>query len=234
MTKSLFRRFKDIEHAWRDALGSDISTPDARRRARAHFNWVDHGILRVWWKNFHPVAEGVYRANQPSPERLAAFRDMGIKTVLNLRGTATHSHYLFEYEACASLGLTLIDRRLYAAALPEREELLDLLDIFKRMERPVVMHCKSGSDRTGFAAVIYLNVCCDVPVKQAMRHLNWRYLHVRRSKNGILDLFFETYLKANAKSGISLPDWINSGYNRAAIERAFERTRSRYLGLWRR
>ncbi len=225
MKRSLFSRIKDAEHTWRDRMGTDISTPEARRRARFHFNWIDHAILRVWWKNFHRVADGVYRANQPSPARLAEFRDMGIKTILNLRGAAEHSHYLFEREACDTLGLTLIDHRLYASDLASRQELLELIEIMARMEKPAVMHCKSGSDRTGFAAVIYLHEFCAVPLGTALAQLNWRYLHFKKSKNGILDLFFQAYLRESQKDPQSLRHWIANRYDPDQLRREFAQSK---------
>jgi protein tyrosine/serine phosphatase len=225
MKQSWFRRFKGREHAWRDYIGGDISTPEARKRARFHFNWLDHGILRIWWKNFHEIAPDVYRANQPSPERLAEFKAMGIRTILNLRGTSKHSHYLFEREACLGLGLTLIDRRLYAADLASRAEILALIDEMAEIEKPCVMHCKSGSDRTGFAAILYLNLFCDVPLEVAMKQLHWRHFHLRHSKNGILDLFFEAYIRDNERSSISLLDWIKTGYDREALRLEFHKSR---------
>ncbi len=227
MKQSWFRRLKQREHAWRDAIGQDISTPEARKRALFHFNWVDHAVLRVWWKNFHEVAPDVYRANQPSPARLAEFKAMGIKTILNLRGTSPHSQYLFEREACTALGLTLVDHRLYASDLGSRKEILDLIEIMGSLEKPFVMHCKSGSDRTGFAAVLYLHLFCDMPVRQAMGQLHWRHLHLRRSKNGILDLFYEAYLEATQTHDISLIDWIRQEYDQAALQKRFQRMRGK-------
>jgi hypothetical protein len=35
--------------------------------------------------------------------------DMGIRTIVNLRGTPRQSHYLFEAESCAALGLTMVE-----------------------------------------------------------------------------------------------------------------------------
>ncbi len=227
MKPAWFSKLKEKERAWRHRLGSDISSPKARRRALIHFNYFDHAILRVWWKNFHQIDTGVYRSNQPSPERLAEFRAMGIKTILNLRGSSGDSHYLFEREACISLGLTLIDHRLYGADLASRRELLDLISILRTIAKPVVMHCKSGSDRTGFAAVIYLHVVCGRPLNDAMRQLHWRYFHLRHSKNGILDLFFEAYLRDNTVRPISLPDWIATVYNPVQLRLEFAQERGK-------
>ena len=79
----------------------------------------------------------------------AFLRDRGIRTVINLRGPLERSHYLFEREACGALGLTLIDVDLKARRLVPREDMLALFDAFDQAEKPLILHCKSGSDRAG-------------------------------------------------------------------------------------
>jgi hypothetical protein len=39
---------------------------------------------------------------------------MGFRTIVNLRGTPRQSHYLFEEESCAALGLTMVNLQLHA------------------------------------------------------------------------------------------------------------------------
>lgn len=225
MIRDWFKRLKAREHAWRDAIGTDISTPEARKRALFHFKYVDHAILRVWWHSFHEIAPGVFRANQPSPKRLAYYKQIGIKTILNLRGTSRHSHYLFEAETCATLGLELVDHRMYAADLASREEILGLIDLMGQIEKPYVIHCKSGSDRTGFAAVLYLHIYCGQTIKQAMKQLNWRHFHLKHSKNGILDMFFDAYVEQSAARDLSLVDWIAKEYDATALTNRFAEMR---------
>ncbi|MDA0223567.1 MAG: tyrosine-protein phosphatase [Proteobacteria bacterium] len=210
---SLWQRFKSAERGWRNRLGEDISSPAMRRRAWRHYLFIDHGVLRVLWRNFHEIDLGVYRSNQPSPRRLAQFRAMGVKTILNLRGVGEHSHYLFEKEACAELGLTLIDHTMFAADLVSRDNLIELEHLFRTIEKPFVMHCKSGADRTGLAAVLYLMVIKNQPVDQALDQLHWRFVHLKQSKNGILDFFFEAYQRDAAGRDISLSDWIRTEYD---------------------
>jgi len=222
---SLWAKFKTMERGWRNGMGEDISTSAARRRARRHYLFIDHGILRVLWRNYHRVDQGVYRSNQPSPRRLEHFRDEGIKTILNLRGVGEHSHYLFEHEACRRLGMTLIDHRLYASDLASAEELLALEKLFRQMEKPFVMHCKSGADRTGFAAALYLIMIRDVPVDQAVRQLHWRYVHFKHSKNGILDFFFAAYQRAARGRNMSLSDWIRTQYDPVALRAEYHSKR---------
>lgn len=220
---SLWDRFKEFERGWRNRMGEDISTDKARKRAWRHYLFIDHGVLRVWWRNFHMIDQGVYRSNQPSPRRLKQFRDMGIKTIVNLRGVGEHSHYLFEKEACDKLGMTLVDHRLYASDLADRDEILSLIDLLRHTERPFVMHCKSGADRTGFAAVIYLMVIKNVPLDQALDQLHWRFIHFKRSKNGILDFFFEAYRRAAVGRELSLIDWISTEYDPESLKADYGR-----------
>lgn len=221
------RRLRKRESDWRDSLGRDISTPEMRRQARRHYYWIDHGILRVYWTAFRQIAPGAYRANQPSAARLEQWQRDGIKTVLNLRGIGNHSPYLFERETCDRLGLKLIDLRLYADDLASREKLLSLIATLRDIEKPFVMHCKSGSDRTGFAAILYRHVVLGQPLEDALSELSWRYFHFKRSKNGILDLFFETYLAEGPAMDQSLEAWIADGYDRDAIRREWAGRRGR-------
>ncbi|MEO1308812.1 MAG: protein tyrosine phosphatase, partial [Pseudomonadota bacterium] len=110
----LRQRLKDAERKVRSSFGDDISTPAGRWQAWAHFNLMDHAFLRVWWTNFGQVADGVYRSNHPGPKRLEKYKQMGIKTVLNLRGNDGYSPWLLEEEACERLGMDLVVRKIYA------------------------------------------------------------------------------------------------------------------------
>jgi len=217
----LKKYLKGAEIGFRDSWGTDISTPAARRRAWWDFQLMDHSFLRRWWTNFDKVADGVYRANQPAPHRIATYAAMGIKTIINLRGVGRHSHYLFEREACAAHGIRLADRRLFAGKLPLPGELLELYAEFLTAEKPFLLHCKSGADRAGLAAALYLMLIEDVPVEVAHKQLHWRYLHFRDSRTGILDYFLDRYAEDHAKTGIGLLDWITRVYDRDAMTAAY-------------
>jgi protein tyrosine phosphatase (PTP) superfamily phosphohydrolase (DUF442 family) len=205
----------------READGTGFSSPAARRSALAHYHLVDHGILRTLWPNLHRVAPGVWRANQPSPARLAQFRARGIRAILNLRGSKGLSHFQLEREACARLGLTLVNVPLSAAPPAARETLLALHEVFLTIPKPFVMHCKSGADRTGIAAALYLLTVADAPLAEAARQLHWRFLHLPRGEAGVLDHMLATYGRARAESGIGALDWIRTAYDPAAIVRDY-------------
>ncbi|MEI4470046.1 fused DSP-PTPase phosphatase/NAD kinase-like protein [Frigidibacter sp. MR17.24] len=199
----------------------DLSAPWGRLRARLHMNFRDHGILRLLWANDHKVCDGVWRANQPSPERMRIWKDRGFRTVLNLRGDRPESYWLFEAEAAEALGLTLIDASLRARRLPGRDRLLELEALFRRIETPVIMHCKSGADRTGFAAALWLLMIENRPVAEAMRELHWRFLHFRGGPTGVLDQFLRSYAAAQAATGIGFHDWVSEVYDPETVTAEF-------------
>ncbi len=114
MFGKLRNSFKQKERAFRTSFGRDITDPDERRKSLWHFNWLDHGILRKHWHNFQQIAPSVYRSNHPDPKRFQRYAKMGIKSILNLRGSAPQSHYLFEVESCTQLGLHLVDIKTWS------------------------------------------------------------------------------------------------------------------------
>jgi len=223
----LFDMIHKAERRLHNRTGRDISTPAARRGAWMHFLFLDHGILRYLWTNLYQIAPGVWRSNQPGPGRLKRYSDMGIRTVLNLRGNAKHAHYLFEQEACDELGLTLINLSLGARQAPGRDKLLDLIDLFERMEKPFVMHCKSGADRAGLASAIYLLTQEGASPEAALAQLSPRYLHLKFSKTGILDQVLTDYRDRNAEAPIAFRDWVATEYDPQVSTQAFAASRRR-------
>ncbi|MCK0096445.1 tyrosine-protein phosphatase [Yoonia sp. F2084L] len=221
MIRKIFRALDQKERDLRKSFGHDITDPAERRRSMSHMRWLDHGIFRTFWHNFDKVADGVYRSNQPDPKRFEAYAKMGIKAVLNLRGVEKQPHYLFEEESCAALGMTLVTIKMTARRAPKVQALLDLMDAFETIERPFLMHCKSGADRTGLAAILYLMVHEGKTLDQARAHLSFRYLHIRRTATGILDHFCDVYAARNAQSPIAILDWIKTEYDREAVTQSF-------------
>src|SRR3546814_19104074 len=83
------------------------------------------------------------------------------------------------------------------------------------------MHCKSGADRTGFMATMYLWQRAKVPLREAMSQLSWRYGHIRQAKTGVIDYFFESYLAAEAKTGIDFRARVAPEYDPARPNASF-------------
>lgn len=220
----LFKRIADWERNLRASYNTDLSTPENRRRAHIYNMWFDHAVLRKFWTNFFPVAPGVYRSNQPTHERFVKLKAMGIRTILNLRGAAGAAHYLVEEESCRTLGLTLVNCTLHARYAAPREDILAVIRAFREIEKPFVMHCKSGADRAGFASAIYLLVIEGKPMSEARKMLGFKYLHIKSSRTGVLDYILDLYEARNAESPISFEDWVTTEYDNVAVQAEYEAT----------
>ena len=223
MIRQIHQRLKDYQDRLGARFGSDISTPAARRAAAWHFQLSDHAFLRALWTNLAEIAPGVWRSNQPSAKRLARHAADGIKTVINLRGAARQSFWLFEAEACAAHGMTLHDLNMSARQLPSRTRLLQLHHLLTTAPRPMLIHCKSGADRTGLAAALYLIWVEGRPLEQAQRQLSWRYIHRSTGPTGILDHFLRYFGRVAETRDISLLDWITTEYDPAAVTASYKR-----------
>lgn len=210
-----------LERALRGTFGQRIDTPLARLGSYVHLHLFDHAFLRMLWTNQDQIATGVYRSNQPVDRRLRRLRDQGVKTIINLRGVEPHAHYLFEAETCAQLGLRFETVKLAARSAPQADQLLALINLFRTVERPFLMHCKSGADRAGLASVIYLHVIEGAPIETARRMLSWKYYHLSTTKTGILDAFIDAYQTTHHETGVTFETWLRTGYDRAALTRDF-------------
>lgn len=219
---SLDRAERSFRHSW----GRNFETPGGRRWARLHYHLFDHAFLRIFWTNFWPVSEGVWRSNQPTEARFRRYARMGVRTVVNLRGADGFAHYHFEREACEALGLTLVDVKLHARRAVDRAWIVAVIDALRAAERPMIFHCKSGADRAGFVAALYQMVFDDVPVEKARRQLGLKFIHLEFTKTGVQGYILDVYAARLAQGGIGFEDWIRTEYDNQAIQRGFDEGRS--------
>lgn len=200
----------------------DLRDPRDRRRAGLHLHLVDHGLLRHHWTNMDEVAPGAWRMNHPTEARLRDLKARGIRAVLNLRGETREPHHLLEREWCDALGLALVSVSLQARKAPKRRNVLALFEAFRAIERPFVMHCKSGADRAGFASALLL-LQQGEPLAVARRQLSFRYLHVRSSRTGVLDHILDLYEARLARGPIGVEEWFATEYDHEAAQAGFDR-----------
>jgi len=219
---TLKERFSAWERGMRARYSTDFSTPENARRARFYMRWLDHEILRHWWKNFEEFAPGAYRSNHPTEKRFHQIAEMGVTTILNLRGARQTPFYFSEIAICEELGLNLISHPMSASIAPSREKLQGLIAIFREIDHPFVMHCKSGADRTGLASAVYLMVIKGEPVEQARKMLSLRYIHLNNKKTGILDHILDRFAADTAQSGINFEDWVATVYDDADVTATFK------------
>lgn len=203
-------------------MPQDLTTPAGRRAALVNSLLVDHAILRQGWRNWGVVRPGrLYRSNHPSPWQLRdAARRLGLRTVINLRGERVDcgSDALSRAEA-ARLGLAHVDAPFESRGAPHRDRLLRLAGIFADMAEPALIHCKSGADRTGLAAGVFL-LLGGATSTDALAQLHWRHGHVSASRTGILDAFFRLYAR-DAEGRVPFLDWVRDEYDEDGLRAAF-------------
>ena len=200
----------------------DLNNPKDRKQAYRDLIWGDHGFLRLRFTNRHDLGGDMFRENQPSPKRIAQLAQEGIKTIINLRGPSPKGFYLLEKEACAEHGIELIDFRVYSRDVHTKEKIRAAKALFESITYPALMHCKSGADRTGFMGVLYRHFHMGDTIEAALaRELTLKKLHVRQGKTGMLDYFFEDYLRISETKDISFLNWVESDYDPADVKARF-------------
>ena len=197
----------------------DLSSRSGRWLAWVDSLFVDHAFFRLVWSNFAPVVPGrLYRSNHPTPRRLAKLtRTFGLKTLINLRGEAGNGSDALSREAAEKLGLAFIDAPLDSRDAPSVARVLHLMEVYRTMAEPALLHCKSGADRAGIAAAIYL-LAQGRDADEALAQLSLRFGHFHHSRAGVLDAFV---LRYRAAAGRPFAEWLQEEYDAATLSREY-------------
>jgi protein tyrosine/serine phosphatase len=197
-----------------------------RLRAFADMWLVDHGFIRDLYLNLHQISPNAWRSAQPGPNHMARIAAKGIKTIVNLRGRRdTCGSYILEREAAAKAGLILVDFPLRSRSAWDKPTLIAATELFETLTYPVLFHCKSGADRAGMMATLYLFQHEGMPLDKAMDQLSLGYGHIKWGPTGIIDYFYESYLSFAAHTPISFRDWVAGVYDTAQMNASFKSSR---------
>lgn len=100
-------------------------------------------------ENLHKVSDKLYRGTQPTKEGMQQLKELGIKTIVNLR--SFHS----DHGEIGDTGLSYehIYMKTWHAEDKEVEHFLKIVTDPNRT--PVFVHCQRGADRTGTMCAIY-------------------------------------------------------------------------------
>ncbi len=202
-------------------FNGDLGTVKGRTVAWIDALFIDHAVFRLVWGNLAPVIPGkVYRCNHPTPHRLRRMaRRLGLRTLINLRGRTRSGSDALSREAARGLSLDFHDMAFESRGAPQRDRILRLHQIYQTMRMPAIMHCKSGADRAGLAAGLMV-LFEGGSAADALRHLSWRFGHIRQARTGILDAFFLRYQREGEGRKPFL-DWLRDDYDEAALRRDF-------------
>ncbi len=134
----------------------------------------------VFRQNFGVVDAGrVYRSAQPGEAVWKAVDGLELGSVLNLRGGSfSDPFYREEVREAGERGIDFYDLPMSATKRPPRRDLLRLIDLFRGCRYPLLIHCKSGADRTGLASALYLMVRRGVGPEEALGAFSLEFGHV--------------------------------------------------------
>lgn len=139
--------------------------------------------------NLHAVEEGrVYRVARGRVSKetfLALLADLKIRTALDLRRTRTASEDALSPDEIEATGVRFFNVHLRSSALPLPSALSRFVEILDGAEYPVLFYCKRGTDKTGFAALLYRMLVKGEPLEQAREELAFLpYGHKKRRHEG--------------------------------------------------
>jgi len=109
--------------------------------------------------NQHEVVPGLlYRSAQlPAGEFVSLAKQTGLRTVINLRGeNVGREWYDDQYRAAQELGVGFLNYRMSASRELTIEQMTELAQMLRDAPKPLLIHCGSGSDRSGLACALLL------------------------------------------------------------------------------
>ncbi len=168
----------------------------------------DYGIV----PNIRETDPGrFYRSAQLKANTLEKLiKKKNIKTVINLRGENKGGEwYQNEIRVTQELGATHYDIGMGASRLPHKDDLKKLLAIYETAERPILIHCLAGADRTGEATAIYEMLYMRKSKAEALKQLSLKYFHLAASKPAKRYFIKDLWLGA---------DWAKNAYDPCAAD----------------
>jgi protein tyrosine phosphatase (PTP) superfamily phosphohydrolase (DUF442 family) len=221
MSKSDRNQPPSVEGAPRTGTRRRVAAPETGWDLWWRYWIVDHAWVRLIVPNVYRVDADLWRANQPGRRRLSRLKSRGVRSVLCLRGDNNSAPAIMEKRAAADLGLPLRFVRMRTYKLPKAEVLLEALSLLRSLPKPMLVHCKSGADRTGLMVTLYLHVLRGVPLQEARRALSWRYGHLHWNRAGIVHELLNAYEREHIGSGIGFEEWVAAHYDPERLTEAF-------------
>jgi protein tyrosine phosphatase (PTP) superfamily phosphohydrolase (DUF442 family) len=150
-----------------------------------------------------PVTAGVYRSRQPSANELRRAIDrMDVKTIVNLRGwNPKREWYRAEERVAHESGVALVNLPFETFDWPPRIETQRFVRAISAAERPVLIHCATGVDRSGWAAAV-VRILAGASLDEALEEMSRRRGHFCRIQRCPLHQFFSMYERWLKEEGL--------------------------------
>jgi hypothetical protein len=182
-------------------------------------HWVDNvgSVLAIPGNG--SVDGPVFRSDQMTDRALSTFIEKHqIRTVLNLRGPNPGDDW-YDSERATTLahGATQVDMALSSCEWMSREQALSLADVIMNAERPLLIHCFHGSERTGLASAMTRLLTEGQTLEDARSSFSWKYLFFGLG-DGVVSLYqfqaYEQWLTANSQphSPETFLNWLQTDF----------------------
>ena len=112
-----------------------------------NINWSQKIELSTFY-NLYQVDSFIYRSEQPNNEKMKSLHAIGIDQILNIRNARN------DFRESKGLQLTLHRIPINTWTF-NMEELTMCLQKIHASKKPILIHCKHGSDRTGCLIAAY-------------------------------------------------------------------------------
>nr|WP_234895009.1 tyrosine-protein phosphatase [Sinorhizobium meliloti] len=93
-------------------------------------------------------------------------------------GESGETWYLQEVEGADRAAITHFDFRLSASKRVSPQQARQLIALLQTAPKPILIHCQAGADRTGMAAMLYLQQIAGIDEEISERQLSVRYGHI--------------------------------------------------------
>lgn len=111
-----------------------------------------HSFPNINIQNFGQMDEHYYRGAQPEKGDYKSLKDLGVKTVIDLRNDPTD----YEKSEVEALGMKYISLPMSGWKSPKDYDIEQFLQLVNDPQNGTVfVHCKAGIHRTGITAAIY-------------------------------------------------------------------------------
>ncbi len=105
-------------------------------------------------KNFGNPDEGIYRGAQPSKEGIKALKEMGVKTIINLRDDKKKIKK--EQKIVESLDMDFVSIPMSGLEGPDKRDVVRFIELLKNSQnKPIFFHCRRGAERAGIMWACY-------------------------------------------------------------------------------
>lgn len=178
----------------------------------------------IFSSNLHEVVPARFfrSAEMSRAELQKTIQQRGIKTVIDLRldQDAPDSTGLSESAAAAAAGASYLHLPFSSARADQLDQIAKLLAAYDTAALPILVHCSSGTHRSGVAAALWLMTKEDRSYDEAMSQLTPKYGFFRFERDlksffqgaPTLDMIFSQYRDAASKvsegAPLSLKSWV--------------------------